>query len=116
MRHLYARAMTRFRRATLAVALVATTAAVLAGCGESTVDKDEVAKQAQTYFDGVARDNGQEKFPEITCPDDLKAEKGETTRCSAEGDDGTLGITVTVNSVDGDTANLSFEGDDKVEK
>ncbi len=89
----------------------------LAGCSsEKTVSKDEVEKQAQQFFDGVAQKQGQPSFPKITCPDDLKAKAGERTRCSAKGTDGTLGITVTVKKVDGDKAILNFKGDDALTK
>ena len=50
---------------------------------------------------------------------DLKA--GETTRCYAKGSfgdglEGTLGITVTIRSVDGSTANLHFVTDENVKR
>ena len=46
----------------------------------------------------------------------LEGEAGNKTRCTATGPDGTLGITVTVRSADGDNAQLNFKGDDKVTK
>jgi hypothetical protein len=85
-----------------------------AGCGTKTVSKDEVEKQVQSYFDNLAKQNGQAKFPDIKCPHDLEAKKGKSERCSAKGTDGTLGITVTVTDVSGDKASLSFKADDKL--
>ncbi len=105
--------MNRFRMVFMAGAVLAV-AFVLAACGESTVDKGDVEDQAQQFFDSVAKQQGQAKFPDIKCPDELKAEKGATTRCEAKGTDGTLGITVKVESVDDDTARLSFKADDKL--
>jgi hypothetical protein len=89
----------------------------LAACGSTEqIHKGEVTSQAQKFFDGVARKNGQASFPKITCPDDLKAEKGATTRCSAKGTDGTLGITVTVKDVHDNGVTLTFKGDPKLTK
>ena len=99
---------------TLALCLAA---ALFAGCGsDDTLSKEDVAKEAQAQFDKIAKDRGQDTFPKITCPEDLKAEKGATTRCKATGTDGTLGITVTVASVDGGDAKLNFKADDQLQK
>jgi hypothetical protein len=89
-------------------------AIAVAGCGTKSVSKEEVEKQVQAYFDNLAKQNGQTKFPDIKCPDDLEAKKGKSERCSAKGTDGTLGITVTVTDVSGDKASLSFKADDKL--
>ena len=89
-------------------------AIAFAGCGTKTVSKEEVEKQVQAYFDNLAKQNGQAKFPDIKCPDDLEAKKGKSERCSAKGTDGTLGITVTVTDVKDDKASLSFKADDKL--
>jgi hypothetical protein len=89
-------------------------AIAFAGCGTKTVSKSDVEKQVQTYFDNLAQQNGQAKFPDIKCPDDLEAKKGKTVRCTAKGTDGTLGITVTVTGVSGDKASLSFKADNKL--
>jgi len=106
--------MTPTRLSLLAVAALP----LLAGCSAETtktIDKDEIAKQAQGEFDRIAKAKGQ-RFPKIVCPDDLEGEAGKKTRCTATGPDGTLGITVTVKSADGDNAQLNFKGDDKVTK
>jgi hypothetical protein len=98
-----------------AVAAAAAVAVLAAGCsassGDPTVDKAEVAKQAQSQFNRIARQRGVAHFPKIKCPKDLKAKAGATTRCSAKGTDGTLGITVTVTSVKDKKAQLHFKGD-----
>jgi hypothetical protein len=98
-----------------AIAVAAAAAVLVGGCsastGDPTVDKSEVAKQAQLQFNRIARQRGAAKFPAIKCPHDLKAKAGATTRCSAKGADGTLGITVTVTSVKDKKAQLRFKGD-----
>jgi Domain of unknown function (DUF4333) len=97
------------------IAAVAGAAVLAGGCSSSTsdptVDKAEVAKQAQLQFNRIARQKGAAKFPTIKCPKDLKAKAGAKTRCSAKGTDGTLGITVTVTSVKDKKAQLHFKGD-----
>ena len=93
--------------------------AALAACGVETtkvIDKDEIAERTQAYFDDIARKSGGERFPKIICKEDLDGKEGESTRCSATGDDGTLGITVTVKSADEDRARLNFKADDKLTK
>ena len=56
---------------------------------------------------------GQPK-PDITCPEDLAGKVGTTTRCTLKADDGsTLGVTVTVSSVDGHKINFDIKADDK---
>lgn len=101
-------------RCLLALALLAP---VLAACGGTDkVKKEDIAKKAQAEFDKIAQRGGQASFPKITCPEDLEAKAGETTRCEATGTDGTLGITVTVKSVKDGKVQLGFKGDDKLEK
>ena len=53
--------------------------------------------------------------PDVSCPDDLEAEVGAETRCtlSVEGDSKEYGVTVTVTSVEGDTANFDVKVDDE---
>lgn len=107
----------QLRRYTLAVACAATATLAFAGCSSTkTLSKDKVAAQAQAKFDEIARSGGQAKFPKIVCPGDLTAKAGQTTRCSATGKDGTLGITVTVTSVNGSKAQLNFKGDNHLTK
>lgn len=49
--------------------------------------------------------------PDISCPDDLEAQVGATIECTlTAGDDPTeYPVTVTVSSVDGDSANFDVE-------
>jgi hypothetical protein len=99
------------RRTSLLVPLAA--AAAVTGCGSGTeqIHKGEVQSQTQAYFDALARANGKESFPDIKCPDDLPAKKGQSTRCSARARGGTLGITVTITQVRSDGVTLRFKAD-----
>jgi hypothetical protein len=101
---------------TALAALVALAVGLSACGGPATLSKEDVAKEAQAQLDAVAQENGQESFPKITCPDDLKAEKGATTRCTAATPDGELGITAEVTDVKDDKAQLHFQADDQITK
>jgi hypothetical protein len=82
----------------------------LAACGAGVLE-------ASTVEEGAA-DALEEQVgirPEVSCPDDLDAEVGASTRCTltAPGDPTEYGVTVTVSSVDGDTANFDVQVDDQ---
>ncbi|WP_330354492.1 DUF4333 domain-containing protein [Streptomyces chartreusis] len=106
----------RLSAATSILSAVAASA-LLVGCSASvTVDKPTLKmsadKLATMLADKLAATTGQPK-PHITCPEDLVGKVGTTTRCKLTADDGsTLGVTVTVSSVDGDQINFDFEADD----
>ncbi|RII20762.1 hypothetical protein DSC45_02860 [Streptomyces sp. YIM 130001] len=83
-----------------------------AGCsfsagGAESVDKDEVAEQAASALGKKVGGN-----PDVTCPKDLKAEKGETVRCELTSGSQKFGVTVTAASVDGDKVKMDFKVDD----
>ena len=80
----------------------------LAGCGASSVKAADVATAAE---DSLEQQVGAR--PDVTCPDDLEAKVGATTRCSltAEGLDGTYGVTVRVTEVDGGRASFDVQVD-----
>lgn len=84
----------------------------LAGCGTKTVSASTVAKAAE---DALEQQVGTR--PDITCPHDLAAKVGATTRCrlTAEGLDGTYGVTVKVRSLDSGKAHFDVQVDDKPE-
>jgi hypothetical protein len=107
-------AMNRIGICTLAIVL--TTGLAACGSSSSTIKKNDVAKKVQAEFDKIAQARGQKNFPKITCPKDLDAKKGATTRCSATAPDGTLGITVTVNGTKDGNAQLGFKADDQLTK
>ncbi len=91
---------------------------LLGGCSASvSVGKSEpkmsADKLATMVAEKLAATTGQPK-PDITCPEDLVGKVGTTTRCTLTADDGsTLGVTVTVSSVDNDQINFDFKADDK---
>ncbi|WP_326672858.1 DUF4333 domain-containing protein [Streptomyces canus] len=91
---------------------------LLVGCSASVnVDKSEpklsADKLATTLAKKLAATTGQ-PTPDVTCPEDLAGKAGTTTRCTlTTGDGSTLGVTVTVSSVDGSQINFGFEADDK---
>lgn len=78
---------------------------LLASCSsEKSVSQsdveDEVSSQLESQL-GAA--------PDVSCPDDLKAEVDQTMDCQVTTADQTVTVTVTVTSVDGDQANFSIE-------
>jgi hypothetical protein len=81
----------------------------LAACGSSLAAED-VAEGAE---DALEAEVGAR--PDVSCPEDLEAEVGAETRCtlSVAGDDEEYGVTVTVTSVEGDTANFDIEVDEE---
>lgn len=74
-----------------------------------TVDKDAVAQQiSQQLRQQVGR------APEsVTCPSDLKGDKGETLRCELTDSGETYGVTVRVTSVKGGDVKFDFKVDDQ---
>lgn len=106
----------RFPLATWGPAAVAA-GGLLVGCSASvhvgsSGPKMSAAKLSETVTEKLAATTGRPK-PDITCPEDLAAEVDTTTRCTLTADDGsTLGVTVTVTSVDGDQINFDIEADE----
>ena len=92
------------------LALVPVLAAGLAGCGTAKVAAATVAKAAE---DALEQQVGTR--PDVTCPHDLTAKVGATTRCTltAQGLDGTYGVTVTVRSVQSGKAHFEVKVDDQ---
>jgi hypothetical protein len=90
---------------------------LLVGCSASVdVDGSEpklsADKLATTVAEELAATTGRPK-PDITCPEDLVGKVGSTTRCTLTADDGsTLGVSVTVSSVDGDQIDFDIEADE----
>ena len=92
------------------LALILLLAAGLAGCDSTKVAAATVAKAAE---DALQQQVGTR--PDVSCPHDLPAKVGATTRCTltAEGLDGTYGITVTVRSVENGKAHFDVKVDDQ---
>lgn len=90
---------------------------LLVGCSGSitignSVPKLSSDKLATTVAEKLAETTGQPK-PDITCPEDLAGKVGTTTRCTlTAGDGSTLGVTVTVTSVEDEKINFDIEADE----
>jgi hypothetical protein len=93
--------------------LLAPAALLLAGlsaCGADPVPAAQVAASAEKALErqiGIR--------PDITCPKELEAKVGASTRCTltAAGDPTKYGVTVTVTSVDGDSPDLQVKVDEE---
>ncbi|SDN12073.1 protein of unknown function [Streptomyces sp. cf386] len=91
--------------------------ALLAGCSASVnVEKPELKMSAEKLADLVAEKLAatmNQPKPNVTCPDDVSAKVGTTTRCKLTADDGSsLGVTVTVTSVEGTKMNFDIQADE----
>lgn len=82
---------------------------LLAACGTSSVDQDEVERQVSQQ---LTKQVGQEP-DSIDCPGDLEAEKGTTMRCTLTEGDESLGLTVTVTAVKDSKVSFDIAVDDK---
>ncbi|WP_245388599.1 DUF4333 domain-containing protein [Streptomyces iranensis] len=79
---------------------------------EESKPKLSADKLATVVAEKLAATTGRPK-PDIACPEDLVGKVGTTTRCKLTADDGsTLGVSVTVTSVDGDQINFDVKADD----
>ncbi|MES9524965.1 DUF4333 domain-containing protein [Streptomyces capoamus] len=104
--------------ATASVLSAVAVGVLLGGCsGSVTVEKSKPTvsadKLAATVSERLAAQTGRPK-PRITCPEDLAGKVGTTTRCTLTAADGsTLGVTVTVTSVEGKQVDFGIKADDK---
>ena len=88
------RASPHLRRGLAAV--LAAGALVAAGCGEKTVDTGEAEEEiSDKVFERT------KVRVDVSCPDDMKAKKGETYRCELEEDGEKLGVLITMTDDDG---------------
>lgn len=85
---------------------------VLAGCsaevsvGGATIDKQEIEKQ---IFAGATEQAGT-KPKDVSCPDDVDAEKGAKTECTLTAPDGnTAPVAVTITQADTDTGTFNAD-------
>ncbi|MFD2092636.1 DUF4333 domain-containing protein [Blastococcus deserti] len=99
--------MSRRRRLLVATPLLSLG---LAACGAGSLAADDVAEGAEDALEAQVGAR-----PDITCPEDLDAEVGAETRCTltVAGDEEEYGVTVTVTSVEGDTANFDVQVDEE---
>jgi hypothetical protein len=97
-------------RAVGSLALTALAVAALTGCSASVgstpkvpkADVEKSAKDALTQQVGQAPDS-------VTCPNDLDATVGASERCTLSAGGQTIGLTVTVSSVDSGTNTAHFD-------
>ena len=95
--------------ATVASALAAVAPAACSTGGPATVDAGRVETEISTAL------TAEVGFPpdEVSCPDDLEAEPGATTRCEVTVDGASLGARVEVTSVEGDVAEFDIQVDEE---
>ena len=81
-----------------------------AACSATVLEAEDVATKAE---DALQEQVGA-PF-EVSCPDDVEAEVGAETRCllTAEGLEAEYGVTVTVTSVEGESAEFDIAVDDE---
>jgi hypothetical protein len=105
--------------AAAAAAIAISGCSVCVGSGCSTSGSD-LAGIVRSRFNKSLQAQGKPALPPVTCPHDIKNTVGATTRCFAKGNfgagqTGTLGITVTVTSVNGSTVNFDFKADQQLQ-
>jgi hypothetical protein len=99
--------------------VVASAALVLAGCsgeasvgsGTPTIDQADVESKISEELEaqvGQAPDS-------VECPGDLEGEVDETMECTLTAGPDTVGVTVTVTSVDGTDVGFDIQVDDEVQ-
>lgn len=86
--------------------------AALAGCGGNAIAANTVEKKAEK---SLTEQVGADQEPDISCPEDLPAEKGKSIRCTlTDPKSGTkYGMTATVTSKDGEKYRMNFQVDNK---
>ena len=91
--------------------LLVSTLALGACGGDDVIDRADLEKQVQaklTEFSG-------QQAPKASCPDELVAKTGETTRCHMDfPENKRLGITVKVKSAEGGTAKFDIAADEEL--
>jgi hypothetical protein len=84
--------------------------ACLAACGADPIPAPDVAQAAEDLLEEEIGFR-----PEVTCPDDVEAEVGASTRCTlTAGDDPTeYGVTVTLAALEEDEPGWSVQVDEE---
>src|SRR3954471_4958460 len=94
------------RRVVLTASAFLATGLFMTGCSSSNAVKQ--ADVEQEIADQLGDQLG--ASPDVSCPDDLKAEVDQTMDCDVTTSDGqTVSVTVKVTSVDGNSANFSID-------
>jgi hypothetical protein len=91
-------------------------AAATASCSFSASTGGSVSgdKIASVVSSQLAKEVGQ-KPDSVTCPNDLKAEKGATTRCALTANGKKYGVTVTATSVSNGHVHFGIKVDNKAQ-
>ncbi|MFJ3227915.1 DUF4333 domain-containing protein [Streptomyces sp. NPDC086783] len=88
--------------------LVGCSASVDVGASEPELSADKLSDEVAGQ---LAATTGQPK-PDVACPEDLAGKVGTTTRCTlTAGDGSTLGVTITVTSVEDERIKFDIEAD-----
>ena len=77
----------------------------LAACGDKTVNADAAAT---TIRDFVEQETGF-RADDVECPDDVKADVGETFECTFTGPEGPYEASVEITEIDGDDARFQID-------
>jgi hypothetical protein len=102
----------RLARSPLALLIAACLAGGLAACGEDQGGDAGTLRAKELQDDIAARLGAQTgSVPDVTCPGDLIAKQGNALRCRAEVDGQSFGITVTVTSTEGGSAQYELQVD-----
>lgn len=80
----------------------------LTGCSKSVATAD----LERTVSEGIEKASGS-KVERLECPDKLEAKVGASVRCTLIDKGKKYGVTVTVTSVENDTAKYDFKVDDE---
>lgn len=100
------------RRSAMALVLPVLVAAALAGCGGDDSSGGDLQKDAlqSDISQRLAEVNGGDA-PQVVCPSDLPAKVGATIRCRVEVSGASYGVTVTVKSTEGGSAQYDLQVD-----
>jgi hypothetical protein len=93
----------------------------LTGCEASVstgggIDSGEVAEEAQTQLNKIAREEGLPTFPKVTCPDELDEDVGSTTTCYSTFDGSKHKIHVKVTGNEDEKVQLDFTSEGRPSK
>lgn len=91
------------RRPAAALSLIAASTLALTACGDSTVDTEK----GETFIRGVVAEQVGARVATVTCPDDVKTDKGDTFTCSVAGADGSKGDVLVTQRDDKGNVNVS---------
>ncbi len=98
--------MSNSRRLRMAVGSAVALTLLAAACSSSVS-----ASEVESQISAAIEDSGS-VADDVSCPDSIPAEVGETMGCDVTVDGSTYGVTVKIDSVDGDVAKFSITADE----